>query len=224
MEEPMNRVIEARAQFWSSLGEMDMDVLTHLINPAFLGGPRWPTMHQAYLKVERPHSVLLASDGLSDPFEDEQEANVGFGIECYVDSDEPELRTALGKLRGSWQFQLLYQVAQNAAHLRVIKEELEQYEVIALEVYDVNVPQNFISPEGRVGTLLGIDAPGIPREINTPEGSIRLVSIKLLTLPELAYITQYGEDGRKHLAELFRAQGSYHLSSLKRKSVVFGDN
>jgi len=58
----------ARDAFYASLGSMDSDVLTPLINPAFSGGPRWPSLRQAWRVIRKPDSIIIASDGLSDPF------------------------------------------------------------------------------------------------------------------------------------------------------------
>ena len=68
----------ARQACWSQVGTVDSDVLSHIINPAFMGGPRWPALRQAFAVIRRPdtQTVVLASDGLSDPF----------------DGTEPELR------------------------------------------------------------------------------------------------------------------------------------
>ena len=63
----------ARAACWNTVGQVDSDVLAHLINPAFMGGPRWPALRQAFCVVRRPETqtVVLASDGLSDPWDGE---------------------------------------------------------------------------------------------------------------------------------------------------------
>ncbi|KKR30268.1 hypothetical protein A2715_03225 [Candidatus Woesebacteria bacterium RIFCSPHIGHO2_01_FULL_39_32] len=62
---------EARNKFWAAVGKVDSDVFAPLINPAFSGGPKWPSLRQAYRKIVTNDGVLIiASDGLSDPFED----------------------------------------------------------------------------------------------------------------------------------------------------------
>ena len=41
------------------------------VNPALLGGPKWPALRQAFRVVKRSNgNVIMASDGLSDPFDD----------------------------------------------------------------------------------------------------------------------------------------------------------
>jgi hypothetical protein len=177
-------------------------------------------MRQAFVKVETPNSVILASDGLSDPFDDMEEPNQGFGLECYLESDDPTLRKSIADLKQTWQFQLVYEVAQNFAHHGGVKELLEQYGVLSMEFSLINVPEPFRDEEGRVGVLLGLESNQIPTSIIGPASDIRLVSIKILTSQELQYISQHGAAGRKKLAQLFREQGSHHLSTLNRNSVV----
>jgi hypothetical protein len=47
-----------------------------------------------------------------------------------------------------------------------------------------------------------------------------MVNIKLLTLTELNYILQNGDEGRVKVAELLIAQGDATLSTLERPSVI----
>ena len=69
----------ARDAFYASLGAMDADVLAPLVNPAFMGGPRWPSLRQAWRVIRRADSIIIASDGLSDPFEDDDDVFVPRG-------------------------------------------------------------------------------------------------------------------------------------------------
>jgi Suppressor of fused protein (SUFU) len=215
-----NETVDVRNDFWEKIGKKDPYVLTHLINPAFRGGPRWPAIRQAFVKIETPNSVILASDGLSDPFDDVEEPNQGFSLECYLESDDPALRKNIAELDQTWQFQLLYEVAQNFAQHGGVKELLENHGVLSMEFSYLDVPEPFSDEEGRVGVLLGLESEQIPTSIFGPASDIRLVSIKILTSQELQYILQNGAAGRKKLAELFREQGSHHLSTLNRNSVI----
>lgn len=195
-------------------------MLTHIVNPAFLGGPAWPALRQAFVKIETPDTVILAGDGLSDPFDDMEEPNQGFSLECYLESDDPALRKNIADLKKTWQFQLVYEVAQNFANHGGVKALLEEYGTLSMEFSHIDVPEPFRDEEGRVGILLGLESEQIPTSITGPAGDIRLVSIKILTSQELQYILEKGAVGRKRLAQLFREQGSHHLSSLDRNSVV----
>ena len=69
----------ARDAFYATLGTVDADVLAPLLNPALMGGPRWPSLRQAWRVIRRADSILIASDGLSDPFEDDDDVFVPRG-------------------------------------------------------------------------------------------------------------------------------------------------
>ena len=46
--ETYDQTNQARDKLFSSLGEVDSDVIGHMINPAFMGGPQWPSLRQAF--------------------------------------------------------------------------------------------------------------------------------------------------------------------------------
>lgn len=63
-------------------------------------------------------------------------------------------------------------------------------------------------------------AADVPEKIEgMPLTDVRLVNIKLISLPELKLITDRGAEGRKKLAELF-GDDSRLVSSLKRPSAL----
>ena len=71
VDELLERTLKARADAWRQLGRV------HPINTSYLKAAtkdersKWPAKRQAYQMIERPSgSVILASDGLSDPFDD----------------------------------------------------------------------------------------------------------------------------------------------------------
>lgn len=214
------QTVEARNSFWEEVGTVDPNVMTHFINPAFMGGPRWPALRQAFIKVETPDSVILTSDGLSDPFDDREEPSQGFGVECYLESTDPALRTSIASLNQTWQFVLVYQVAQNFAQNGNVKALFKEYGILSMEFYDLGVPDAFCAEDGRVGVMLGVKPWQRPLSIAGPVADIDLISIKLLAPRELEHILQYGGRGREALAKMFHEQGSYHLSNLGRVSVV----
>jgi hypothetical protein len=47
----LEQTYAARDEFVNSLGVADPDVLAPLINPAFMGGPMWPDLRQAWRVV-----------------------------------------------------------------------------------------------------------------------------------------------------------------------------
>lgn len=206
----------ARDTVWQSVGKPHKDVLSFLINPSFMGAPRWPALRQAFRRIDRKNTVIVASDGLSDPFDDEDPPSVnGFRVEVFAEA------AGIKEIKGSWLFNLVYQVAQSVADRGNLAELFEKYGIVSTELYDVNgVPKEFLNKAGRVGVLLGIKAPQIPELVQLPLSNVYFVSAKLLTIPELDFVAAGGPEAREDLAVRFTEDGSHHVSSLKRKSVV----
>lgn len=69
-EEHFDQSVELKNAFWNKIGTIESDVLTHIINPAFMGGPAWPSLRQAFMKIDTSEGTIIASDGLSDPYSD----------------------------------------------------------------------------------------------------------------------------------------------------------
>lgn len=206
----------ARERYFHTLGNPDDDVWSHLINPAFMGGPQWPSLRQGWRRIQRDASTIIISDGLSDPFEDESDPNVGFGIEILVETPD----AVAEDLRDSWLFHLVYQVTQNAAAHGGYRQIVEELNIFTLEIAAIDALNNFANAEGRVGVLLGLNPPDLAVEVELPGGTLRPISAKLLTLTELNYVINHRQAGRLELKAKFEEDRSYHLSSLSRASVV----
>jgi len=209
-----------RDSFWETVGVADPDVIGHLINPAFMGGPRWPSLRQAFITVRRPGTTIIASDGLSDPFDDpdsskDADSFNGFGLEFYVESPDN-----IVDVQGSWQFDMVYQISQNAAAAGNLQSLLKAHAYLTMELYDVRVPETFKAEEGRTGIFIGLTSNDVPDQVTLSLETVDIVNVKLLTLAELEYVAETGKEGRANLAQLFRKQGEPTYSDLKRKSVV----
>jgi hypothetical protein len=112
------RIAQGHARFdhyWSSIGASDPDLIAYLVNPMFQGKPAWPNTRQAYRVVRPPGSLIIASDGLCDPFVGTDIVNKqGFGCEVYIEA--PEFSGAdFDTLRGSWAFRVIENFAMNVA-------------------------------------------------------------------------------------------------------------
>ena len=198
----------------------------------------------------------------------------GFGLEFYIEAPASEFGDAadaaasgfgpstsssaaspssgsgptLHAAKASWQFQLLYTVAQLAAGHGGIRAIMDEMRLLSTEAEGVagampasassSSPDNpspnaVVTPAGRVGALLGLRAdasaggaesdgraPPPPDRIpGTPLTDVLLVNVKLLTLGELGLITERGAAGRAALDQAFRGAGRL-VSSLARPSVV----
>ncbi|PEA55820.1 hypothetical protein CON64_04060 [Bacillus pseudomycoides] len=224
-EHALEQSSEMRRQFWKTIGEVDDDILTHLINPIFTGGPKWPATRQGFMRIQKEETVILASDGLSDPFDtfeetgDNEKYN-GYGLEFYIECDDPILRDDLEEVKRHWAFQLLYEMSQNAANAGNIISLFQKYKILSIEFSEIEVPEQYLLEDNMVGVLLGVPSPSIKQNIELPYEQVQLVSMKVLTKDELQYILEYGAEGRLQLAEKCKETGSYHVSFKDRISLV----
>jgi len=210
-----------RDAYWRSIGKLHSDVLGSMINPAFRDGPFWPSRRQAFVVIDTPGGTILASDGLSDPYQDfdtdkEVQAYNGLGLELYIESAGQF--EDFDQIQQSWELSLLYQATQLAASNPKLPNLLNQYTFLSTELYDCAVPDTFKNEEERTGVLLGLPSAIVADTLELSIEPIRLVNVSLLTLDELRYIAQHGTEGRNTVAErLKKYQGKSWLS---RESVV----
>jgi hypothetical protein len=214
------RSADARSSAWSSWGAVDPDVIAHALNPAFMGGPTWPNLRQAFVTARRQGQLLVASDGLSDPFANPADGQGnGFGIEFYATTVDP-----LPAVPGSWLLDLVWQMSQNAAAHGGLAGLLAEQGLLSTELYDVAIPaharERYVSDAERVAVLVGLGDAAPPASVQGPLGPIRLANLKLLTRSELDFLLEHGASGRHELARRLAAQGWPTVSSLGRPSVA----
>ncbi|HMQ11023.1 MAG TPA: hypothetical protein PKC21_08340 [Oligoflexia bacterium] len=217
-EESLNQAINLRGEFWNKVGELEQDFLTPIINPSFQGGPQWPSFRQSWRIIKREKTTILASDGLSDPYEDmdtnpKVSAFNGFGLEFFIESPDE-----FDSIK-SWQFDLIFQASQWAAMEGNLINKIKHFEYISSELHDVKVPEQFKNSEGRVGVFVGLQGE-VPRSLKLPNETISIVNVKLLTRKELDFLASGDNDARLKLLELFIKQGHPTYSSLERESVI----
>lgn len=213
----LDDVAAARAAAWAAVGEVDPYVTAHLVNPAFMGGPQWPGFRQSFLHVRLPDGRrLAASDGLSDPYEDEPDGT-GIGAELYtVHDDLPE---DVAEATRSWAFQVLYEAAQNIANRGpVLVPGLERYGTLSMSVPGADAPDGWGGDE--VAFLFGVPVPGVPATVELPTGTIRLVSVVPIRTDELAAIMEGGAAARAAISAKLSALDGGALASRDRPSVV----
>jgi hypothetical protein len=205
----------SREAAYGSWGTVDPYVIAPAINPAFMGGPSWPAMRQGYRQIVRGSGFIIATDGLSDPFDDGSGPTHGFGIELLIESDE-----TLTSAQGTWLLQAITQLASNAADHGGLRDLMVELGLLSIELHDVEVPAQFVTAEGRVGFMLMQPGPPLPTRVEHAGGDAMLIAAKLLTAAELAHVVEHGEEGRRDLALKFSANRTHHVSSTTRTSVV----
>ncbi|MFL1550507.1 suppressor of fused domain protein [Pseudomonas sp. D47] len=219
---------------WQAVGTVERDVLTYMISPSFTGGPHWPSTRQAYRVVRRDGAIILATEGLSDPFDDAEGLGNGFEMELFLETaDIPnDARGELGDvdpLRRSWAFELIEHVAKTVANAGGITHQLDNHGVLSLELpgfslshqMSEQVPKLFVTDDDAAGVLLGGPEPDFPTRLeDMPLSPVRLVPVVLITASELEYVRSGGRAAREDLVERLKAAGVGHTSSLYRASVV----
>jgi hypothetical protein len=220
----VDEAVAARQAVWARLGDVDADVLGPAIDPAFLGGPEWPAARQAFLRVRRPGSVVLASDGLSDPHMEPELVEPGlsgFGVEVFLETTDPAVAgEGIGSVVGTWAFHLLYEMAQNVAYMGDVAERLERLGIVSMELQDFSIGEGWDTADGSVGVLLGVPADGLPASVDTGEGTAQLVAVTLLRPAELAHVSTGRAESRAEVAERLAAAGVHHRCDLGRPPVV----
>jgi hypothetical protein len=216
-EELLARTYEARDGYCRQLGEVEPDVFAPLMNSAFRGGPRWPDLRQAFRVIRHGDSTIVVSDGLSDPFDDQEEPNVGFGLEVVGETTDP---MPPGTVQNDWLFWTVYDVAQQVAGHGGVRDLIDELGVLSMEILARFGPEELVTPEGRLGLLLGLRPPEWPAEWQLPAGTVKILTVKVLHPSELAVAVEQEAAGRHRLQELFAADGSYHVSSTTRPAVV----
>lgn len=223
----------ARDAYWSGIGQVEPDLLAPLISPGLMGGPAWPATRQAYRVVRRGGSLILATDGLSDPFEGVTGGGNGFGMELFLETAEidPALAGAPGDISGlgrSWAFEILQNVAASVAGAGGVMPMLQRHGVLSMELPGFSqahslprqLPAGFATADDSLGVLIGGPAPDFAVRIpGMPLSPVQAVPVVLLRAEELEALRQGGAEARRALAERLAAAPQRHRSSLVRAAL-----
>lgn len=232
-ERAFQATVRTRDRYWAAIGAVETDVLGHAISPSFTGGPDWPTLRQAYRIIRRDRSIILATDGMADPFEILEGEGNGFGMELFLETSDVPAELAgemghLGPIMKSWAFSLLKDAAEMVADAGGYVPLLDRYDVVSMEFTGAGgapflsgqVPERFISKDDSIGVLVGGPDPDFPTRIDdTPLSPVRIVPVVLITAAELEYVREGGAAARRELAARLAASPSGHRSDLNRPSL-----
>lgn len=223
-------------EFWATVGVSEPDLLAYMVSPTLMGRPPWPSTRQAHRVVRRAASIVLATDGMSDPFDgsDSTGTGNGFGMELFLETADitAELAGTLGdisRIPNSWAFTLIQHVGRDVAATGGIVAPLERLGALSMELPGVSksatlssqLPDTFVTEDDCVGILLGAPEPDFPDLIfDMPLSSVRLVPIFVLTARELEFVRRGGAGARKDLVTSFSALPSGHRIDLNRASLV----
>jgi hypothetical protein len=200
----------AREATWRTLGNLDKDVITPIAM-----SDSWPGHRRLWRVIRREGGrTVIVSHGLSDSFYEQMAPSVGFGLELALETD-----VAVKDVLKGWPLLLLERVADEVAAHEHVRERV-MGGLLSMEVSGKRMPKALVTSEGRVGVLLGVESPSLPRQFTTPYGVVRLVTVKALLPPELEYLLAHGEPGQAELARRFVQSGEEHLSGVRRRPSV----
>jgi hypothetical protein len=216
-EQLLEATCAARRAYFETLGTLDDEHWAPIVNPIFRGGPAWPT-RPGWQRIRNGEQTILVSDGLSDPIADAEGPNVGFGVEILMATPE----TIGAYLPGFWLWDGVSLLSNYAAQDGQFDLRYARY---GLFLYGMPNPeeeryQGWADEQGYLGFLLGLPLPGLPTTFALPAGNAVMLVAKLLTRAEYEYAANEGPSGAQRLAHLFEQDGSQHLSSLNRSSVI----
>jgi len=224
VEDPLYAsTFDARDTYWKNIGAIDEDVIAHMVSPEFMGAPAWPTTRQAYKIIRTDTTLIITSDGLSDPFTDCAEHEIkmnGFGGEVFIETADL-VDASFDEITKSWYYEAIEMWARNVAHYGGINMRLEKYGVMSMELPIQSAPDDWKTETGNVGFLVNCKMKQREYEITeAPLSTIKVISLMAIRPDELNFVIEGGQDGRDSLVSSLEKNGFIHLSGFERPSVL----
>jgi hypothetical protein len=187
--------------------------------------------------IRRDHPIILATDGMSDPFDLIEGEGNGFGMELFLETSDIPAELAgekgdLGDIMKSWAFSLLKDVADMVADAGGYVPMLDRHGVLSMEFSGVSesspfsgqLSARFITGDDCVGVLVGRPDPDFPTRFDDmPLSPVRMVPVVLITAAELEYVREGGAAARRELTARLAASPSGHRADLNRLSLLGKD-
>ncbi|HVH46551.1 MAG TPA: hypothetical protein VM925_29620 [Labilithrix sp.] len=195
----------------------------------------WPSsVLGKQLLVRRKDSVVVVTDGLSDPWDPELHPNAPkwtFGFELALEVPLGSLSDVSDEaIRGSWIPTTLWAATDWVAAEKVdIKGRLLKFDCATHAIPRVGGLEKLVGANGFIGGLLGVPYAGdqlcsqlvLAPEPNNPKDAIWLLPLKLLTADEYDWAVGVQDGARaKALAEAFLRDSQRTLSWLDRPSIL----
>lgn len=109
------KTYDALQAYWEKVGTVEPNVISYIVNPMFLGSPPRPGGRQAFKVIRTTESLIIASDGLSDPFEEDKcEQRNGFEMEFFIEM-KGQQNIDFNDIQSSVAFALIEQTARQVA-------------------------------------------------------------------------------------------------------------
>jgi hypothetical protein len=233
------RLEAARRQTLARIGTVSERVLSRT-TPIFMtdDGPVmrfWPSSALGkQLLVRKKDSILLITDGISDPWDTELHADAPkwtFGFEMALEVPLAHVGDASDEgIAGSWMTTLLWAATDWVTAERFdIKSRLIEFDCVTIAIPPVRGLEKLVGSNGYMGGLLGIPYAGemlcaqavLAPEPHEPADAVWLLPLKLMTADEYDWAVGVPDGSRtKALADAFLKIPSRHLSWPDRPSVL----
>jgi hypothetical protein len=206
---------------WRGVGSLEPDLLTYIVNPQFQGAPAWPNTRQAFAVVRTATSLVLSSDGLSDPYVgSSMDERSGLGMEVFLEIVGAHA-CDFGAIKGLPEFALIEMVARNIAGHGGVRGLLDTHGLLSMALpMDSAFHDGWCDEDGQVGVLLGLNTPGIPDRLDLPFGSVRMVAVTPLRPIEARSAARSAAE-RAHLASCLTDRPTGHRFDRERASVLW---
>ena len=165
---------------------------------------------------------MIASSGLSDPWYESEQPNIGLEIETMI-ATRDSLPDDSAAMMGTWFHRLALEVAADAVRDGKYHLRHERYGLFLIGINhgaQQDGTSDWICSDGCIGLLLGLPIPDTEMSIPLPAGTASLLTAKLLRPDEYEFAATKGPEGAAQLAAAFAHQESHHLSSLRRESLI----
>lgn len=214
---------KARSAYWDAIGVSDADFLGYPVSPQVLGMPAWPTQTQRFRVVRTSNSLIIASEGLSDPFGafDTRGRGNGFGVEVFLEICGGQ-EVSAEDIRKTWAFKAVEHVARIFAFAENLGALVQDNDVLSVDLPSNCVPTGWIVPgvAEPAGALLNIGQPsGRSNFANMPLGPVRAVPLTPIYPEELESCLIEGASERRALANDLLTTGIGHRMKTSRTSL-----
>lgn len=218
LERQLAASFAARARHWSSVGKTDTDCLAQAIPSRFLAGiPVWPSGRETFLVIRRATTIVLATDGMSDPDEGVFAKRNGLGIELFIEAPAHELAAPIG----SSYLHVLTQAARNLVDNPEFLERWPKFQILSMALPAPDGEQRLVDTDGNHIVFFGMPGYDLSAVITgMPLSPTRVMAVTLVHPADFAKVASLGSAGRQKLAAAMAAAGFSHTSDMNRGPLL----
>jgi len=240
LPEKCQQLEAAREATLRKIGKLNDKVLSRALPMGRMGQRAemvpWPaTMLGKQRMVRREQSVLIVTDGVSNPWDPTIHAQPvpdwKFGFEAALEVPLAIFKDASDDaIASSWLPTLLFAATDWIIAERIdLKGQLIRHGCVTIAVPSVRGLESLISASGFIGALVGIPYVGnvletqvkLASDPDDPEDAIWLLPLKILTPDEYDWATGVRDSSRAMaLGEAFLKRSTSHISWPSRKSIL----